>query len=77
MGFPDGSAGKDSPCNAGDKGDVDSPPGLGKSTGERNGNPVQYSYLKNPMDRGAWWATVHGIAENWTRLKSLSTQAIV
>ena len=40
-------------------------PGLGRSPGERNGNPLQYSCLENPMDRGAWWATVHGVAKSW------------
>ena len=77
MDFADGSAGKEFLCNAGDKGDVDSPPELGKSPGEGNDNPLQYSCLKNPMDRGAWWATVYGVAENWTWLKWLSTQATV
>ena len=52
--------GKESACNAGDTGSI---PGLGRSPGEGNGNPLQYSYLENPMDRGAWWATVHGVAE--------------
>jgi len=47
--------------NAGDIRDVGSIPGLGRSPGERNGNPLQYSCLENPMDRGAWWATVHGL----------------
>ena len=52
MGFADGSAGKESACNAGDTGHVDSIPGLGKSPREENGNPLQYSCLENPMDRG-------------------------
>ena len=52
--------GKESACNAGDPGSI---PGLGRSPGEGNGNPLQYSYLENPMDRGAWWATVHGVTE--------------
>ena len=47
-------------------------PGLGSSPGEANGNPLQYTCLENPMDRGAWWATVHGVAKIWTRLKPLS-----
>ena len=47
-------------CNAGDQ---DLIPGLGRSPGEGNGNPLQYSCLGNPMDRGAWWATVHGVAK--------------
>ena len=51
-------------ANAGDIKDVSSVPGLGRSPVKGNGNPLQYSYLENPMDRGAWWATVHGIAES-------------
>ena len=56
-GFPSGSDGKVSAYNVGDPGSV---PGLGRSPGEGNGNPLQYSYLENPMDGGAWWAIVHG-----------------
>ena len=52
--------GKESACNAGDLGSV---PGLGRSPGEENGNPLQYSCLGNPMDRGDWWPTVHGVAK--------------
>ena len=52
--------GKESVCNAGDTGDAGLIPGLGKSPGEGNGNPLQYSCLENPMARGTWWATVHG-----------------
>ena len=55
--WPDG---KDSACTAGDP---DSLPGLGRSPRKRNGNSLQYSCLENSMDRGAWWATVHGVAE--------------
>ena len=54
--------GKESPCNAGDIGDIGSIPGSGRSPGEGNGNPLQYSCLGNPMDREAWEATVHGVA---------------
>ena len=54
-GFPGGSDGKESTCNAGDPGSIQ-----GRSPGEGNGNPLQYSCLENPMDRGVWWATVHG-----------------
>ena len=54
---------KNAPANAGDQ---DSVPGSGRCPGEGNGNPLQYSCLENSMDRGAWWATVHGIAESWT-----------
>ena len=65
MGFPGGSDGKESACNVGDLGSI---PGLGRSSGEGNGNPLQYSCLKNPMDRGAWQATAHGVTKSQTRL---------
>ena len=58
-----GSAGRESACNAGDPGSI---PGSGKSPGEGNGNPPQYSCLENSMDRGAWWATVHGVTNSQT-----------
>ena len=61
---------KNPPANAGDARDMGSIPGLGRSPGVGNGNPLQYSGLENPMDRGAWWATVHSIAKNWTQLSS-------
>ena len=57
MGFPGGSDGKESACDAGDPSSI---PGSGRSPGEGNGNPLQYSCLQNPMDRGAWRATVDG-----------------
>ena len=60
--IPGGSDGKESAYNAGDPGSI---PGLGRSPQAGNGNPLQYSCLKNPMDRGAWWATVHGVAKSW------------
>jgi len=63
MGFPGGSEGKASVYNAGDLGSI---PGSGRSFGEGNGNPLQYSCLENAMDRGAWWATVRGVAESDT-----------
>ena len=63
--FPGGSDGKASVYDAEDPG---SSPGLGRSPGEGNGNPLQYYCLENPMDRGAWWATVHGVAKSWTQL---------
>ena len=63
MGFLGGSEGKVSACNAGDLGLI---PGLGRSPGEGNGNPLQYSCLENPMDRGAWRATIHGVAKSQT-----------
>ena len=59
--FPGGSVGKESACNAGDPGSI---PGSGKSPGEENGNPLPYSCLENPMDKGVWWAAVHGVAES-------------
>ena len=58
-----GSDGKEAACNAGDPGSI---PGSGRSPGEGNGNPLQYSCLENPMDRGAWKATVCGVVKNWT-----------
>ena len=64
-----GSVGKESACNAGDAGTKRSIPGLGRYPRGRNGNPLQYSGLENPMNRGAWWATVHGVAKSWTQLK--------
>ena len=59
--IPGGSDGKESPCNAGDLASI---PGLGRSSGEGNGNPLQYSYLENSMDRGAWRTIVHGLAKS-------------
>ena len=61
MGFPGGSDGKVSARNAGDPGSI---PGPGKPPREGNGNPLQYSCLGNPMDRGTWWVTVHGVAKS-------------
>ena len=69
MGFPSGSEVKASACNAGDLGSI---PGLGRSPGEGNGNPLQYSCLENPMDGGAWWATVHRVAKSRTRLSNFT-----
>ena len=69
MGFPCGSVGKESACNAEDLGSI---PGLGRSPGEGHGNPLQYSGLRNSMDRGAWWAIVHGVAEE-SDMTKLST----
>ena len=63
--FPGGSEVKAAACNAGDLGLI---PGPGRSPGEGNGNPLQYFCLENPMDGGAWWATVHGVAKSWIRL---------
>ena len=63
---------KNPPANTGDTGDADLISGSRRSPGEGNGNPFHYSCLENPLDRGAWWATVHGVTKSWTRL---STQA--
>ena len=60
-----GSDSKESVCNAGDLGSI---PGLGRSPDEENGYLLQYSCLENPMDRGAWWATVHGVTKSQTQL---------
>jgi len=65
-GVPHGSMGKESACNAGDTGAVGSVPGLGRSPEGGNRNPLQYSHLKNPMDREAWQATLHRVEKNWT-----------
>ena len=62
-GFPGGSEVKASACSAGDLGLI---PGFGRSPGEGNDNPLQYSCLENPMDGGAWWATVHGVSTRLT-----------
>ena len=61
MGFPGDSDSKESACNAGDLGLIS---GFGESPGEGNGNPLQYSCLENPLDRGAWWAAVHGFTKS-------------
>ena len=62
--------GKESVCNAGDTGDAGLIPGLGKSPGEGNGNPLQCSCLENPMARGTWWATVRGGSQSGTQLSN-------
>ena len=67
-GFPGGSVVKRPPANAGDTGDVGSIPRWGRSPGGGNGNPLQYSSLENPIDRGGWWATVHGVIKSRIRL---------
>ena len=67
LGFPSGSYAKESACNAGGPNSI---PGSGRSPGEGNGNPHQYSCLEKPMDRGAWQAMVHGVAKSWTGLSN-------
>ena len=69
LNFPGGSDGKASACNAGGTGSIS---GLGRSPGEGNSNPLQYSCLENLMDRGAWWATVRGVANSQTRLSDFT-----
>ena len=66
---------KEPACNAGDAGDVGSVPRSGRSPRGGNGNPLQYSCLGNPMDRGAWQAAVHRVTKNWKSLKQLSMHA--
>ena len=61
--------GKNLPANAGDVRDAGLIPGSGRSPGEGHGNPLQYSCLEDPMDRGAWQAIVHGVTKSWTQLK--------
>ena len=69
QGLPWWLSGKESACNAGYvAGALSLIPGSGRALGGGNGNPLQYSCLGNPMDRGAWWATVHEVAKSWTRL---------
>ena len=66
-GFPHSSVGKESACSAGEQGSI---PGLGRSPGKGNGNPLQYPCLENPIDRGAWWGAAHGIAKSWAQLSN-------
>ena len=67
-GFPGGARGKDPPASAGNVRDLGSVPGSGRAPGEGNSNPLQCSCLENSLDRGAWWARVHGVAKSQTRL---------
>ena len=73
MSFSDGCDGKESACNAGDLSSIH---GSGKSSGEGNGNSLQHSCLENPRDRGAWWATVHGVAKSSDMTELLSTHTV-
>ena len=68
--YPGGSDGKESACNGRDPASI---PELGRSPGEGDGYPLQYSCLENPIDRGAWWATVHRVTKSWTRLSNYTT----
>ena len=68
-GFPGGSDGKASTCNVGDLGLTS---GSGRSPGKGNGNSLQLTCLQNPMDRGTWQATVHGVAQSWTQLSDFT-----
>ena len=70
--FPGGSEIKASACNVGDLGSI---PGLGRSPGGGNGNPLQYSCLENPMDGGTWWATVHGVAKSRIQLNDFTSSS--
>ena len=74
VGLPGGSDGKESACSAGDPGSI---PGSGRYAGEGNGNPLQYSCLENPLDRGAWQATVCGVAKSRTRLSNFTLIGMV
>ena len=68
LGFPDGAVVKNPPANAGDARNVGLIPGSGRSPAGGTGNPLQYSCLENSIDRGAWWATIHGVTKSWIRL---------
>ena len=73
IGFPGTLDGKESACSAGDMGLI---PGSGRSPGGGYGNPLQYSRLENFKDRGAWWATVHGVAKSWDTTEGLTCSAL-
>ena len=73
MGFPGRSVVKNLPTSVGDASLI---PGLGRSPGEGNSNPLQYSCLENPMDREAWWSVVHGVAKSWTWLSNCTCTLI-
>ena len=77
VGLPGGSVGKESTCNAGDAGDMGLIPGLGRSPGGGHGNPLQYSCLENPMDRGAWCTMAHRVPKSRTQLKLLGMHTCV
>ena len=78
MGFPGGTSDKEPACpTQGDLRDVGLIPGLGRCPGGGHGDPLQYSCLENLTERGAWWATVYGVRQNWTCLKQLSMHACI
>ena len=77
LGFPGDASGKEPACSCWGLRDAGLIPALRRSPGEGHGNPLQYSSLENPMDKGAWWATVHKVAKSWTWLKQLSMHAQV
>ena len=77
-GSPDGAVGKSLPANAGDTRDMGLIPWSERSPGVGNGNPLQYSCLENLMDRGAWWATVHGVLKSQTQLSmSMNVESLL
>ena len=76
LGLPRWLSGKESACNAGNARDADSIPGSGRSPEGGNGNPLQYSCMENPMDRGAWQATVHRAAKSWTHMHSVQFSSV-
>ena len=77
MGFPDGASGKEPSANAGDTRHMDLiDPWVGKIPGGQDGSSLQYSCLENPIDRGAWWVTVHGATGSWTQLKRISRHTV-
>ena len=75
MGLSGGTVAKNLPVSAEDERDTGSIPWLGRSPGEGNGNPLQYSWLKNPRDGGTWWAAIYGIAQSQTQLTGLSSSS--
>ena len=77
VGFPGGARGQKLPASAGDVRDAGSIPGSGRSPGVGHDNPLQYSCLENPMDRGVWWTSVNGVTKGPTQLKRLRTWCII
>ena len=75
MSFLGEDSGKETPASTGEVRDTGWIPGTGRSLGGGHGNPLQYSFLENPMDRGAWQAIVHRVKKKWTQLKRFSTHA--